>query len=410
MIFCKPEELKEGQKLAKPIYNKQGVLLYDRGSELTATIIDSVKKFGLIGVLILEPSEPLPPVTPEELEFEQLQTAYMFRLRDCLVAISKGNNPPDFKKLASDITERFGTVDHRAPFSQTIRSGDDYNYKHTICTAIICALLAHKLNMPKPSIEELVEAALLADFGYLYVPKDIMNKDEEDLTGVDLITIEQYRNKAFSLLQTDINPFGLHPETIRVITEFLKCPRKEDTSLNISGWVLSTKVLMVADKYDRMTAMSIIKDPVSGVAAMKHLKSEKIYEPFIVKALGESLDLLPVGQSIVLSNKVRGMILSEGKDAMAPRILDLDNNKVYDLSDPEFKGTMEVADLQQKMDRRYEFDEETIKQFEPDEPLKNMTRRIRVRMSNARKRDSGRVPRSAAPRAAGAARNPRSGR
>ena len=95
MKFYKPEQLKAGMRLAKQIYNKQGVLLYERGLVLTEQIIASVQKFGLLGVMILEPAEPLPPFSAEEQEFEQLQTTYMFRLRDSLIAISKGQQPAD---------------------------------------------------------------------------------------------------------------------------------------------------------------------------------------------------------------------------------------------------------------------------------------------------------------------------
>ena len=56
MKFYKPEELRAGMRLAKQIYNKQGVLLYERGLVLNDQIIASVQKFGLLGVLILEPA------------------------------------------------------------------------------------------------------------------------------------------------------------------------------------------------------------------------------------------------------------------------------------------------------------------------------------------------------------------
>lgn len=35
MIFVKSEDLKYGMRLAKPIYNKTGVLLYERNTRLT---------------------------------------------------------------------------------------------------------------------------------------------------------------------------------------------------------------------------------------------------------------------------------------------------------------------------------------------------------------------------------------
>ena len=46
MKFVKTDHLKAGMRLAKPIYNKNGVLLYDRGSALTEPGIVSARKIG----------------------------------------------------------------------------------------------------------------------------------------------------------------------------------------------------------------------------------------------------------------------------------------------------------------------------------------------------------------------------
>ena len=83
MKFVRAENLTIGMRLAKPIYNKNGVLLYERNTQLTFPGIKSIQNFGLIGIYILEPAEPLPPLTKEDLEFEHSQTIYMFQLRDC---------------------------------------------------------------------------------------------------------------------------------------------------------------------------------------------------------------------------------------------------------------------------------------------------------------------------------------
>ena len=64
MKFVKTEDLKIGMRLAKPIYNNKGVLLYDRNSKLTQQGIESVHNFKLIGIYVLEPAEPLPPPHP----------------------------------------------------------------------------------------------------------------------------------------------------------------------------------------------------------------------------------------------------------------------------------------------------------------------------------------------------------
>ena len=74
MLFVKNDDLKVGMRLAKPIYNKKGVLLYDRNSKLTQQGIDSFQNFGLIGLFNLEPAEPIPPMSEEDMEFERFQT------------------------------------------------------------------------------------------------------------------------------------------------------------------------------------------------------------------------------------------------------------------------------------------------------------------------------------------------
>lgn len=390
MMFYKPEELRAGMRLAKQIYNKQGVLLYERGLVLTEQIINSVQKFGLLGVMVLEPAEPLPPITAEEQEFEQLQTAYMFRLRDSLIAISKGKQPEDLPALVADLIRKFGSLDHSVTFSQTIRSSEDYNYKHSVCTAILCAMMGHQLNLPASSMNDLVTAALLADFGYLYVPREIMAKHEDELTNVDLVSIDQYRTKALHLFNQERNPFDLSDSVFTTLNEFLKVSRKEDPKIVTASFHLNTKILMVADKYDRMTAMSLNYQPVTSVQALRHLQKQTIlYEPSIVGALSAAISILPVGQCVELSSNRRGMIVSATPgDQFHPQVLDLSTNAIYDLSSPKLRDVIEVKDLLTTMDQRYKFDEESIKHFSPDPPLQATTRRIRMRLEKARKREA----------------------
>ena len=57
--------------MARPIYNKDGVLLYERNSKLTYQGIQSIRTFGLLGLFILEPAEPVPPMTQEDILFER---------------------------------------------------------------------------------------------------------------------------------------------------------------------------------------------------------------------------------------------------------------------------------------------------------------------------------------------------
>lgn len=161
MHFVKTEDLCPGMRLAKPIYNRLGVLLYERNTELTPQGINSIRKFSLIGIYVLDPAEPLPPLSEEELHFEQFQTMYMFRLRDELGKLVTGKEPDKLSELCKSIIREFGNLDHKIIFSQNLRSSGDFVYKHGLNTGILCAILTHHLGFSYEEQLALVEAALL---------------------------------------------------------------------------------------------------------------------------------------------------------------------------------------------------------------------------------------------------------
>ena len=113
MIFVKREELKIGMRLAKPIYNKKGVLLYERDSKLTMQGIESVKNFGLIGIYVLEPAEPLPPMSEEDIEFERFQSIAEFTIEEELKNMQKNHKQSGLRLFVDKIISNYGRLDHK---------------------------------------------------------------------------------------------------------------------------------------------------------------------------------------------------------------------------------------------------------------------------------------------------------
>ena len=160
MQFVKTADLKPGMRLAKPIYNKMGVLLYERDTKLTVQGINSIENFGLIGIFILEPAEPLPPLTREDLEFEQFQTIYMFKLKENMDSLEKEQVPATLPSLVADIYSHYGVMDHKLNFTQTLRSSADFTYKHAISVAILCALISNEMHIAREEQAALITAEI----------------------------------------------------------------------------------------------------------------------------------------------------------------------------------------------------------------------------------------------------------
>lgn len=387
MQFVETKDLKPGMRLAKPIYNKMGVMLYDRNSFLTISGIKSIENFGLIGLFILEPAEPLPPVSQEDLEFEQFQVVYMFRIKDIMDRLLKEQEPEGLSALTADIIKNFGSLDHKKNFIQTLRGSADFVYKHTISSAILSAMIAKAMNFSAVDKNNLVKAALLYDLGYLYVPRNILEKS--DLSEEDLHVIQECRKKGFQHLYQDGDKFMIGADVLNIIlqTHALLSPMGAENAKQ-KKFSKGAQALNVADQFNHLTAMSLNRAPVSEVSAIRKLReSPNLYQPKAVSALANSIYILPSGCSIDLSNGDKGIVLAENPvNFLAPIVLNIRDNQIYDLSDPRIAERLQIMDTMKTMDNRIVMDEETLKQFSTDSKLQNTLNRYNQKMQEKLKK------------------------
>lgn len=396
MQFIKTEDLKPGMRLAKPIYNRLGVLLYERNTKLTPQGIASIRKFSLIGIYILEPAEPLPPLSEEEIQFEKFQTVYMFRLRDEFAKIAKGEQPDKLYDLCSNILREYGNLDHKIIFSQNIRSSGDFLYKHGLNVAILCAMISHKLGFGYEEQLALVEAALLYDLGYLYLDSDKLT-DMENVDSEDYAQLCTARQKALLLLRPQNNEYNLPKLTLKIISEMTHpSNHKDHPEVEERTWSMTTLVLRVADRFDQMTAMRYGFEPLSEVTAITYLMEyPDFYKPDIVRALAECIHILPQGACVDLSDGEKALILeSNPVNFMQPLVLKFSDNTIYDLGDPKVHEQLQILDIMKTMDNRISIDEETLKQFQADKHIVEITNRFRkakAKVAQNRKKRAAKV-------------------
>jgi len=178
MKFVPTDELKEGMRLAKPIYNKNGVMLFERDTKLNSQGIANINNFGLIGIYILEPAEPLPPLTEEDREFERFQTVSVFSLKEIIDSIRKGKEPAKLETLVMEIQKRFGRSEGKLTFTQNLRSPEDTVYKHSLNTAILAAAISGKMDLTNGEKRSIIIAALLHNIGALDIKPELLRKSE----------------------------------------------------------------------------------------------------------------------------------------------------------------------------------------------------------------------------------------
>lgn len=361
MLFVKREDLKIGMRLARPIYNKNGVLLYERDSKLTPQGIESIRNFGLIGLFVLEPAEPVPPMTEEDLEFERFQTMCVFSIQEELDKIVSTKRTSRMQIIASNIIKNYGHLEKKINFVQNLRSKEDYIYKHSLNVAILTAMMTHVLNLKIEEQMEAVLAAIIHDIGKLSLPTEIMEKDELDISEKAMVISAE--TMGYDLVE---EVFSSSPNVKRICSQAQRAilSIENDDDISAMKMVNGAKVLAVAESFDTMTAMQFRKAPISEVAAIRFLFDHpEVYDRKTVDALIKSINILSEGVSVELNTGQKALVITANdRDILRPMILMFGDNTIVDLSNKNMYGDLEIKDIMKTMDNRYIMDENALLQ------------------------------------------------
>lgn len=359
MLFVKTENLKQGMRLAKPIYNKKGVLLYGRDTKLTEQGIASIRNFELIGIYILEPAEPLPPMTDEDVEFERFQTMAIFSIREDLQMILKRQEPKNLYKMADLIITTYGRNKKKVNFAQNLRSPGDYVYKHSLNVAILCTLIAKAMNESAADMRELVVAALLHDVGLLLANEKVVCSDDpstEDKNNIKKAVLEGYNLLDYAGITPSVK--RLVALVQRVVYE-LGSNLYEGRDKNMST---SAKILILAYVYDKLTAMKIDVPPTSEFIVIKHLIESNVMDQKVVKALTSTINILVSGVCVELTNNEKGLVLVENEsNILKPIVLGFNSNRVYNLENTN--DSLQIRDIMKTMDNRTVIDKKLLDEY-----------------------------------------------
>ena len=327
-------------RLARPIYNKKSILLFDRNSLLSVQAIESIRNFGLIGVYVLEPAEPLPPMTQEDLEFERFQIKAVSAIEEELDRILKTRKQSRIQTIADMVIRNYGHV-------------EDYVSRHSLNVAILCAMITHVMNIRREEQYHTVCAALLHDMGKLKKHEDVYFG--APYSREDAIRNCETQEEAYSVIE---DAFATEGPAIRRI-----CQQAAGKQLDLfpeegkgSRYKMleGSNVLLVANRYDEITAMTLQGTAQSEVkAAQELLEHPEVYDPETVQALLRSINILPPGASVELSTGEKALVLSENEEnVLCPTVVSFRDNSILNLALPQNED-IQIVDVMKTMDNRY---------------------------------------------------------
>ena len=261
---------------AMDIMDPNGILLVSRGTMLTGQIIERLRNLGFQGIYIGDEISV-------DIELPETITPELRALaKECIRTL----NVKDSVQISKSIIEEMMEKQIVALDMRDIRSFDDYTYAHSVNVAVLSCVIGIAMKLESDELQDLVNAAILHDFGKLKVPAEIMNKKER-LTGAEYEAVKAHPQYSYDIIRDSAD---ISEQTKRAVLEHHENEDGSGYPNGKSGNEICklAKILHVADVYDALISNRPFKEGYAPWEAAEYLMgggginfSQNIVDSFI---------------------------------------------------------------------------------------------------------------------------------
>ncbi|MGZ9583257.1 HD-GYP domain-containing protein [Paenibacillus marinisediminis] len=302
-------------KLAKKIYNDEGMVLLGEGVELSKLYIDRLISMG-ISCVYVEDERTEGIVAPDMLSDETRRAANKMIRRE-------------FKQLMADSTSRKRTVPNLGkPFLELmeniiddissnseamvmlgdIQTTDYYVYRHSLNVCVYSTMFGIHYGYNREDLKTLAMGALLHDIGKTQIKAETLNKPGR-LTTEEYEHMKTHAEIGYRILKDIPN--------IPLLTAH--CAFQHHERLNGSGYPRGiqskeihefAKWIAIADSYDAMTTHRVYRTAMMPHEALEILYtgSNTLYEQHMLQLFRDRIAVYPLGMTVELSTGEIGVV------------------------------------------------------------------------------------------------------
>lgn len=311
MKICRIDELKEGESLARAVFNTDYQILLADGTIMTEDYIDKLKSLGIIEVYIHDKNYR----NDEAVSVLKQDTEKLIHLNvKNILEKHTYSHSKELQKLSQTADEIITNIVNEKDVVDRIydireRSSD--LYEHSISTCTLATLVALKLKLDKKKIHDISVACLLHDVGLRYLDFEYINRHLDDFNAVE--TTEYYKHPiyGYSSLKEE--------EWISELAKSIILYHHEDINgsgfpLKIKGIPLEARIVSVCDFFDEMIC-GISQKRKKVYEAIENLRvySGIKYEKKVVNALLEFLAVYPVGSTVLTNSGELGIVIRQNR-------------------------------------------------------------------------------------------------
>ncbi len=304
--------VKENDKLAKDIYDDNGRLLLKSGITLKGTAIKKIKSLNIFSIYVIdEYSKNI----IEEVIAPEIRLKAIKAIKDKFGSLSSGNNieiemayknsEDEYQSIlyiANQIIDELLSKKDVMLNIVDIKSISNYLYKHSINVAIISLMIGIKLDLHKFDLLDLCVGAILHDLGMVFVPKRVLEKNEE-FTEEEYKIVRDHTKIGYNYLSESCE---ISISSILVALQHHEriggqgYPEAKDGG-NISKFA---KIVAIADTYDALTSDRTYRVAKSPNEALEYIMGNGgiLFDYKLVQLFSKIVVPYPKGTIVKLTN------------------------------------------------------------------------------------------------------------
>lgn len=347
--LMRTRELRPGMKVDHPIVDRLGQNLIARGGELDEYIIKSLIQRGIMTVYIQdgyideneivlsdEAKKNVDKLRTEDSTKLKLDSSIRERVATGIQFVYNNPDDPALIKTTSSIADSLMSAisanDATAIDISSLKTSDEYTFKHSVDVATIAMVVAKKLKLPEKDIFEIGITGLLHDIGKTKIPIGILNKPGR-LDNNEFAIMKQHTVFGYQMIKDRED-----------LSDDIKCGvLQHHEKTNGAGYPLAlnankicpyARILSVADIYDALvterpykTAMSQ-RESIELIMSMTQELDMKAMDGFL-----RSMILYPIDSVVELSNGENAVVVKNNPAyLLRPVVVSVKTGMVYDLA------------------------------------------------------------------------------
>ena len=175
--------------------------------------------------------------------------------------------------------------------------------KSSVNTAILSAMTAFELKLPKHKISNIVSGALLHDVGMLRLSKGITEK-KGGLSEAELDQIKVHPTHSSKIVQKEL--FGSHEVNLIALQHHERWDGQGyPDKLTGSSIDIGARIVSVADAFEAMVSKKSYRNSLSGYQAVKNLLADNArrFDPAVIMAFTKIMGIYPIGSIVKLNDE-----------------------------------------------------------------------------------------------------------